>query len=89
MTFRPDPKPEPKPKKVYTLPQRKKPIPQQTAKNKEKRQAERILLPGFYEALIMEATKNGIHCDNCGAPIYSPDSSNFAHILSKRIYVEV
>lgn len=88
MAFRPDPKPEPKEKKKYVFPPRK-PIPKQTAKNKAKRGEERALLPGFYEAMIAAAEKYGICCDNCGAKIHSPDSSNFAHILSKRLYVEV
>jgi hypothetical protein len=89
MVFRPDPKPEPKPKKKYSLPLRKTPIAKQSLKNRGVRLERRADLPGFYEALIAAANKAEMYCDNCGAVIRKPDSSNFAHILSKRIYVEV
>src|SRR5688572_13975489 len=89
MAFRPDPKPEPKPKKPYSPPQRKKEIPKQTAKNKQKRQIERAGYPQFFKELIAAASEADTRCDNCGSVLHSPNASNFAHILSKRLHVEV
>jgi len=88
MAFRPDPKPEPKEKKKYVFPPRK-PIAKQTAKNKQKRQIDRAGYPQFFKGLISAASEVDTRCDNCGSVLHSPNASNFAHILSKRLHVEV
>lgn len=68
----------------------RKPLKPFNAKSKDKRKAERVGLPDFFEKAIIDLKKKPI-CENCGRAIninYEP-IMNIAHILPKSRYKSV
>jgi len=78
------------PEKKTTLKAKKRtPIKKQSEANKKKRSYERAGFGEFFQRMIQRVIDEKICCENCQKPLYNPDSSVVAHILSKSKHLEV